>query len=92
MDALVETVKSEGKDTKAWDVLIQKLDALNSVVTKGSYSDDMARQLEISFNQLKQLVVSLLTVKEPVKATPEVKEPIVTADQLMAKLFTHLKL
>jgi HK97 family phage prohead protease len=92
MEALVDTVKAEGKDNKAWDILIQKLDALNSAVTKGNYTDDTARALEIQFNQLKQLVVSLLTQKEPVKSTPEVKEPIVTADLLMAKLFTHLKI
>lgn len=89
MEALVTSVKSEGKDTPAWEKLIEKLDALNTAV-KGSYTDDTARQLEIQFNQLKQFVVSLLT-KKPEKPLPK-EEPIVTADMLMAKLFTHLKL
>lgn len=90
MDALVETVKSEGKEGKSWDRLLLKLDALQSAV-KGNYTDDTARQLEIQFNQLKQLVVSLLTQK-PAETTSKVDEPKMEADKLMAKLLTHLKL
>lgn len=89
MEALVETVKGEGKESKSWELLISKLDALNTAM-KSSYTDDTARQIEISFNQLKQLIVSLLTQKPD--PTPVKEEPKVTADQLMAKLFTHLKL
>ncbi|MFA5452529.1 MAG: HK97 family phage prohead protease [Candidatus Methanomethylophilaceae archaeon] len=89
MDAVVSTVKNEGKNSKSWDILIQKLDALHSAV-KGNYTDDTARLLEIQFNQLKQTVFSLLT-KEPEVATPEVKEPI-TAEGLMSKLLTRIHL
>jgi len=90
MEALVSTVKSEGKDSHSWDILIQKLDALQSAVN-GSYTDDTARQLELYFNQLKQLTISLLTAK-PDKSTLEVSEPIVKADDLMAKLLTHINI
>jgi len=90
MDALVETVKSEGKEGKSFNKLIEKLDALQSAVA-GNYTDDTARQLEIHFNQLKQLVVSLLTQK-PVATTSKVEEPKIKADQLMDRLLIHLKL
>lgn len=90
MEALVQTVKSEGKYTKSWDILLQKIEALDTAV-KGEYTDDTARLLEIQFNQLKQFVVSLL-VQKPESPTPVKEEPKVTADMLMQKLFTHLKL
>lgn len=90
MEALVSTVKTEGKGSRSWDILIQKLEALQSAVN-GNYTDETARALEIQFNQLKQLTISLLTEK-PDKSTSEVNEPIVTADKLMAKLFTHLSI
>jgi len=88
MDALVSTVKTEGKDSHSWEILIKKLDALQSAVN-GNYTDDTARQLELYFNQLKQLTISLLTEK-PEQSTLR-KEPI-DVDKLMSKLLTHLKI
>ena len=74
MDALVSTVKTEGKDSHSWEILIKKLDALQSAVN-GNYTDETARQLEIYFNQLKQLAISLLTEK-PRELTIEIKPKI----------------
>lgn len=90
MDALVSTVKEEGQTGRSWDILISKLDALQTAV-KGNYTDDTARQLEIQFNQLKQIIFSLLT-KEPEVTTPEVQKPKVTAEELMEKLLSKIDL
>ena len=69
MEALVSTVKSEGNHGKTFEVIIEKIKALESAV-KGTYTDDTARELEIQLNQLKQLVINSLT-EEPVSSTPE---------------------
>ncbi len=87
-DALVETVKSEGMpDKKTLDFLLAKMDALE-VAIKGSYTDDTARQLEISFKQLQQLIISLVRKSEPAQSTPEPEKPKqeVTADWIINKL------
>lgn len=68
MEALVSTVKEEGKNGKSFNRIIEKIKALESAV-KGTYTDDTARELEIQLNQLKQLVIDALT--EPDKPTPE---------------------
>jgi len=87
MEALVSTVKTEGQGSESWNILIKKLDALQSAVN-GNYTDDTARQLELYFNQLKQLTISLLTEK-PEQSTLK-KEPI-DIDKLMSKLLTQIK-
>jgi len=89
MDALVSTVKTEGKDSHSWEILIKKLDALQSAVN-GSYTDETARQLEIYFNQLKQLAVSLLTQK-PGKPT-EKEEPRIDGAKLADVLLKQIKI
>ena len=89
MDALVSTVKTEGKDSHSWEILIKRLDALQSAVN-GSYTDETARQLEIYFNQLKQLAVSLLTEK-PRELTIEIK-PKIDGAKLADVLLKQIKI
>ena len=89
MDALVSTVKTEGKDSHSWEILIKKLDALQSAVN-GNYTDETARQLEIYFNQLKQLAVSLLTEK-PRELTIEIK-PKIDGAKLADVLLKQIKI
>ena len=89
MDALVSTVKTEGKDSHSWEILIKKLDALQSAVN-GSYTDETARQLEIYFNQLKQLAISLLTEK-PRELTIEIK-PKIDGAKLADVLLKQIKI
>ena len=89
MEAIVETVKTEGKGSKSWDILIKKLDALQSAVN-GDYTDETARQLEIYFNQLKQLTISLLTEK-PTEVTVKL-EPKLDGNKLAELLIKHIKL
>jgi HK97 family phage prohead protease len=86
MEAIVESVKSENVTKALWDKLLQRLDAFETAV-KGNYTDDTARQLEISHNQVKQLIISLARKSEPI-ITPETKEPKfdVTADWILSKL------
>ncbi len=94
MDALVQTVKSEGApDQKTWDYLIQKLSALETAI-KGSYTDDTARSLEIHFNQIKQLVLSLAVRIVPGQTTQKQEEPktvTVTADEIISKIKLNIK-
>jgi uncharacterized protein len=89
MDALVSTVKTEGKDSHSWEILIKKLDALQSAVN-GNYTDETARQLEIYFNQLKQLAISLLTEK-PRELTIEIK-PKIDGAKLADVLLKQIKI
>ena len=89
MDALVSTVKTEGKDSHSWEILIKRLDALQSAVN-GNYTDETARQLEIYFNQLKQLAVSLLTEK-PRELTIEIK-PKIDGAKLADVLLKQIKI
>ena len=89
MDALVSTVKTEGKDSHSWEILIKRLDALQSAVN-GSYTDETARQLEIYFNQLKQLAISLLTEK-PRELTIEIK-PKIDGAKLADVLLKQIKI
>jgi HK97 family phage prohead protease len=91
MEALVSTVKSEKFDNTVWQRILKKFDALNTAI-KGNYTDDMARQLEIQFDQLKDLIFSLVTKMEPVPSTPPVAEPKVTADELIACLIDKIKI
>jgi uncharacterized protein len=83
MEALVSTVKSEGKQGKTFDNIIEKIKALESAV-KGTYTDDTARELEIQLNQLKQLVIDSLT--EPVSSTPEPIDGKLLAEILKSKI------
>jgi HK97 family phage prohead protease len=86
MDALVESVKNGKPDKSVMDKLLAKFEALETAV-KGSYTDDTARQLEISLNQLQSEIISLIKrYTEPVVSTPSPKEPIVTADWVIKKL------
>ena len=84
MEALVESVK--GIDDKdAVSKLITKMDALETAI-KGSYTDDTARQLEISLKQIQQMLISLVR-KEPESSThPEEPKSKVTADWVINKL------
>jgi HK97 family phage prohead protease len=85
MEAVVESVKDGMPDKKTVDWLLAKLDALETAI-KGTYTDDTARQLEISFKQLQSAIVSLVrNYKEPVASTPDLVEPI-TADWVIKKL------
>lgn len=89
MEALVSSVKSENMPDKiTWEGIVKKLEALNEAVTKGSYSDDTARSLEIQFKQLQQIVISLACKMVPGEPTPKHEEPKieVTADYIMSKL------
>ena len=88
MDAIVETVKNGVPDKRAMDALILKMDALEAAI-KGNYTDETARQLEISFKQIQQLLISLVRkAQEPDTSTPEPEEPKqeVTADWVIKKL------
>jgi len=86
MQALVETVKNGEPDKQSMDWLVKKLDALETAV-KGDYTDDTARQLEISLIQIKEAIITLARkLKEPVVSTPAPVEPIVTADWIIKKL------
>lgn len=88
MDALVESVKGENMpDEQTWNGIVHKLEALNDAVTKGHYSDETARVLEIQFKQLQQLIISLATKLVPVKTTQKVDEPKeLTADDIMSRI------
>jgi hypothetical protein len=74
MEALTESVKSENKE-HLMSFLTKKLDALEAALTNGHYTDDTARQIEISFKQVQQLIISLARKQEPVGATPEPEKP-----------------
>ena len=84
MEALVTTVKSEGKQGNTFNTIIEKIKALESAV-KGSYTDDTARELEIQLNQLKQLVINSLT-EEPVSSTPEPIDGKLLGELLKSKI------
>jgi uncharacterized protein len=93
MEALVSSVKGENlPDKQTWDVLIQKLEALNTAV-KGNYTDDTARSLEIQLKQVQQLVISLATKMTPGKSTPIIEEPkkSFTADDIMKIIKSNIK-
>lgn len=90
MEALVATVKSEGSaDPEVWDILIKKLEALNTAV-KGNYTDDTARQLELHLNQIKQLIITLAVKKVPEKSTPDQSEPL-SANEILTILKSNTK-
>jgi hypothetical protein len=92
MDALVETVKSDGVSKDIWQKIIRKFDALNTAI-KGNYTDDTARVLEIQFNQLKEMILSLIPKVEPTKNTqPEPEPKTVTAKELMDCIYSKLKI
>jgi len=88
MEALVSGVKAENMDKDSWNVLLKKMEALETAV-KGNYTDETARTLEIQLKQIQQLILSLATKLVPEKSTPIVEEPKlkeITADDIMSKL------
>ena len=87
MEAVVETVKSGEANKQTINWLFSKMDALESAI-RGSYTDDTARQLEISLNQIKQAVISLARKQEPAASTPIPEEPKqdLTADMVIKML------
>mgnify|MGYP001557777050 FL=1 len=92
VDAIVESVKSHSIEDKTfWDTIIAKLDALDTAM-KGNYTDEVARQIEISHKQIQQAIISLVRKQEPGKSTPIPEEPKqeITADWIINKL--NLKL
>jgi len=94
MDAIVSTVKTEGKpDKKTWTKLLKMMEALDDAL-KGNYSDDTARQLEIQFKQLQQVVMSLASELDSEESTPELDNPKinVSADDLMKHLLKNINL
>lgn len=86
MEALVETVK--GENLPDMSKLLEKMDALETAI-KGNYTDETARQLEISFKQIQQLIISLARkAKEPESSTPDPEKPKIniTADWMLSKM------
>ena len=84
MEALVSTVKSEGKQGKTFDNIIEK-DKGPRIGCQRYYTDDTARELEIQLNQLKQLVINSLT-EEPVSSTPEPIDGKLLGELLKSKI------
>jgi HK97 family phage prohead protease len=85
MEAVVESVKDGNPDKESIDWLLKKMDALEAAV-KGTYTDDTARQLEISLKQIQEAIITLVRkFKEPVASTPD-PEPVITADWVIKKL------
>lgn len=83
MEALVTGVKDINPDKDMWDQLFEKMDTLERA-SKGSYTDETARQLEIAFKQIQQLIISLARKEEPEESTPSPEEP--DWDKLFDKL------
>ena len=88
MEALVSTVKEEGKNGKSFNKIIDKIKSLESAV-KGTYTDDTARELEIQLNQLKQLVIDSLI--EPEQST-QIEEPKIDGKVLAGIFKSKIKL
>ena len=95
MDALVQTVKTDNMpDRTTWDKIMERFDALETAL-KGNYTDETARQLEISFKQLQQLIISLARKVEPDTSTQEPVKPevnVITADWIMSKIKFNINL
>ena len=89
MEALAESVKGEVPNMNR---LITKLEALETAI-KGNYTDETARQLEISLKQIQQNIVTLARMAEPGVPTSDLVEPKidVTADQIIKGIVLNIK-
>lgn len=86
MEALTESVKSTEEKVNMIDFLVKKMDAIESAL-HGSYTDETARQLEISLKQIQTLIISLARKEEPVSSTPIIDKPIeLSAEWILSRL------